>query len=76
MADSNSDTDNVLLILRSSIRDLPKKQQQILNLFYLEEFSIKQVSEILNISTGTVKSRLFTAREKLKTILKDRNYEK
>lgn len=67
---------NPVLKVRIAIKELPPKQQVILNLFYSEEFSIKQIGEILDISTGTVKSRLFTAREKLKTILKNRNYEK
>lgn len=68
--------DERILILRKSIAKLPQKQQVILNLFYLDEFSIKEVSEILQISVGTVKSRLFTAREKLKTIIKNNNHEK
>lgn len=75
----NNDTvaiDPILLMVRSSIKELPQKQQIVLHLFYLEEFSIKQIADALGISTGTVKSRLFTAREKLKTILKNRNYEK
>ena len=58
-----------------AIKNLPLKQQQVLNLFYLEEFSLKQISEILDISVGTVKSRLFTARETLKSILKNRSHE-
>jgi len=33
------------------------------------------LSEILEISIGTVKSRLFYAREKLKSIIKYINYE-
>ena len=57
------------------IKRLPLKQQQVLNLFYLEEFSLKQISEILDISVGTVKSRLFTARETLKSIIKNRSHE-
>jgi RNA polymerase sigma-70 factor (ECF subfamily) len=68
--------DNPILRVRKAINALPNKQQIILNLFYSEEFSIKQIGEILEISTGTVKSRLFTAREKLKTIFKNRNHEK
>ena len=74
--DRTLDNDNVHVTVRNAIRELPERQQQVLNLFYLEEFSIQLISEILDISIGTVKSRLFTAREKLKTILKNRNYEK
>lgn len=62
--------------LRVAIKKLSNQSQQILNLFYLEEFSIVAISEILKVPVGTVKSRLFNAREKLKTILKQRNHEK
>ena len=37
-----------------------------MRLFYVEDCSILDISNILNISKGTVKSRLFYAREKLK----------
>ena len=56
--------------LRISIRQLKKQDQQILNLFYLEGMNIHEISEILLISVGTVKSRLFNARERLKKIIK------
>ncbi|MCH9660081.1 MAG: sigma-70 family RNA polymerase sigma factor [Bacteroidetes bacterium] len=63
-------------LLRKAIMMLPVKQQVILDLFYMEELSINEISIVLEVSTGTVKSRLFTAREKLKTILKNRYHEK
>ena len=58
------------------IKTLSENQQMIINLFYVEGYTIKQISNTLEISLGTVKSRLFHAREKLKQILKHRNYEK
>ncbi len=69
---SNSGVTNQVL---KEINKLPENQQIILKLFYLETNSLKQISRILNISKGTVKSRLFYAREKLKSTLKHRNYE-
>ena len=39
-------------------------------LYYYDEFSIKEISEMINIPEGTVKSRLARAREKLYEILK------
>jgi len=56
--------------LLNAMQALPKEQQIVLRLFYTETYSLKEISEILDISTGTVKSRLFHAREKLKIILK------
>ena len=43
-----------------------KQHKTVLSLYYLEEMSIAEVAEILDISPGTVKSRLYHAREKLK----------
>lgn len=71
----STDTEKAILELKKSIRALPQKQQIVLHLFYIEEYTIKQIGDILEISHGTVKSRLFTAREKLKAIIKNRNYE-
>ena len=74
--ESNDQNQDVILVLKKAIKKLPYNQQLVLNLFYIEEYSIKEISEIIQISVGTVKSRLFNAREKLKLILKNRNYEK
>lgn len=72
----SNEKEKTLARLKLSIKELPIHQQVVLNLFYIEEYNIKEISEIVNVSTGTVKSRLFTAREKLKLILNNRNYEK
>ncbi|MFS4492393.1 RNA polymerase sigma factor [Maribacter sp. 2308TA10-17] len=59
-----------VLKLGKAIQNLTKDQQMVLRLFYTESYSLNEVSDILGISIGTVKSRLFHAREKLKTFLK------
>ncbi|MGB5817837.1 MAG: RNA polymerase sigma factor [Saonia sp.] len=69
----NRDSDQTKLL--PAIRSLPNDQQVVLHLFYTEDYSLKEIAQILEISVGTVKSRLFHAREKLKTILKNRNDE-
>jgi len=56
--------------LLKAIQELPVNQQQVIRLFYVNEYSLKEVSKIIQISEGTAKSRLYHAREKLKTILK------
>ena len=58
------------LRLHKAIKHLPLIQQEILRLFYVESYSIKEISVLLQIPLGTVKSRLFKSREKLKSILK------
>ncbi len=71
-------TDNELKLKRLllAIKDLPESQQMVLRLFYIEEYSMREISNILEISVGTTKSRLYHAREKLKTIIKLRKDEK
>lgn len=55
--------------LRHGIRQLSRDQQAIIAMFYLDECSIADISASLGIPSGTVKSRLHTAREHLKQIL-------
>ncbi len=56
--------------LLKKISELPEHQQIVLKLFYTENYSLKKISKLLDISIGTAKSRLFHAREKLKTTIK------
>ncbi|MBT8271068.1 MAG: RNA polymerase sigma factor [Flavobacteriaceae bacterium] len=62
--------EDILLRTQEAIKGLAEKQQEIIRLFYTEEYNIQDIATILNISPGTVKSRLFYAREHLKQILK------
>lgn len=39
-------------------------------LYYYDEYSVKEISELLNIPEGTVKSRLSRARDKMYNIIK------
>jgi len=66
------DTENVELRqqMLKSIESLSVEKQEIIKLFYLEDYTLKEISKILDISEGTVKSRLFHAREQLKKLLK------
>ena len=59
-----------------AIKKLPELQQQVIRLFYVEEYTLKEIAKLLGISIGTAKSRLFHAREKLKQHLKHIDYEK
>ncbi len=61
---------HVLKSLQIAMLKISDNQKIVLRLFYTEAYSLKEISAILDISEGTVKSRLFHAREKLKSILK------
>jgi RNA polymerase sigma-70 factor (ECF subfamily) len=40
-------------------------------MLYVEGYKYEEIAEILGIPVGTVKSRIFTARERLKAMLGD-----
>jgi RNA polymerase sigma-70 factor (ECF subfamily) len=52
--------------LLSLIQQLPDKYRLVFNLYVLDSYSHKEISEMLNISVGTSKSNLSRARKKLK----------
>lgn len=52
--------------LYNGLLSLPKKQKLVITLFYFKDYSIGEISEILKIPEGTVKSRLCNARKNLK----------
>jgi RNA polymerase sigma-70 factor (ECF subfamily) len=52
--------------IKLELSKMSLNQRQILAMFYLESLSMKEISACLNIPVGTVKSRLYHAREHLK----------
>ena len=65
------------LEMRNLIRNLKEDLKEIVILYYFEEFSVKEISQILKIPEGTVKSRLSRARKELeKVLIKDNERER
>lgn len=56
-------------IIRQAVEKLPVKQRSVILMFYYSEMSIQEISEVLGIPEGTVKSRLSTAKARLKSEL-------
>ena len=52
--------------IRVAIESLPAKIRQVIVLYYIEQFSVKEIKQILKIPEGTVKSRLSKGRSLLK----------
>jgi RNA polymerase sigma-70 factor (ECF subfamily) len=52
--------------VEEAIRGLPEEFRQVLVLSDLEDFSYEQISRVLGIPIGTVRSRLFRARRKMR----------
>ncbi len=55
--------------VRQAIRDLPAEQYQAVVLQYYHDLKVDEIAAMLNIRAGTVKSRLFRARQKLAAML-------
>ncbi len=63
-------------IIYKAIDGLEMKQGLVITLFYLKDFSVNEIAEIMKLSTNTVKTHLFRGRENLKkTLLRDYSLE-
>lgn len=56
--------------IHQQISELPPKYRSIIILRYLEEFSLQEISDILDIPIGTVKTRIHRGREALRKKLR------
>lgn len=57
--------------LRRAIMVLPAEQRAALTLHHLEGLPVREIGEVLDIPAGTVKSRLHSARQRLKEIIQE-----
>lgn len=55
--------------VHAALATLPAADRELLTLHYLEGMQYEELAEILDIPLGTVKSRLYKARERLRTLM-------
>ena len=67
VADNNLNYNDLLTM----IQQLPQSYRTVFNLFAIDGYSHEEIGEMLEISTGTSKSNLFKARQKLKQMIMD-----
>ena len=60
--------------IHEAIKKLPEKLRVTIILFYFQELDIESTAKVLDVPSGTVKSRLNKARKLLKEALKDEEY--
>lgn len=53
------------------IKSLSYEERIILTLYYLEQYTIKEISQILNINENTIKTKLARSKEKIKNSYKE-----
>jgi RNA polymerase sigma-70 factor (ECF subfamily) len=61
--------------INGAIRELPDGSRMIFNLFLLENYSHKQIAEMLEITESTSKSQYYRAKQLLRESLKGERYD-
>ena len=59
--------------LRELLEKLDMKKKVVLSLYYFEQLSVPEIGAALRIPSGTVKSRLFKARNELRELWQEHN---
>ena len=59
----------------AALQSLPEEFRTVLVLRVVEDLSVEEVAKALEVSTGTVKSRLYRAKEKMRTLLEGLDLE-
>jgi len=57
------------ILVSRALSHLPADHRETFLLYYVQELSVAETAEVLGIQSGTVKSRLFTARARLRELL-------
>ena len=65
----------IIMDVRKAVSELPEKMKIVVLMYYMEELTVEEISKTLLIPTGTVKSRLHSARMLLKGVMEEANYE-
>lgn len=61
--------------LYQAVAALPEKYQQVIDLYYFQDMSVKEVAHILGYSQSLVKINLYRGRKLLGKLLKEKGYE-
>jgi RNA polymerase sigma-70 factor (ECF subfamily) len=61
--------------IRKAIARLPLVQRMVVVLYYINDLSLQEISEVLDVPVGTVKSRLYYGRQVLKRNLESNGFD-
>jgi RNA polymerase sigma factor (sigma-70 family) len=65
-ADDGRDLADDVSALHAELEELPVLEREVLVLFYLRELTLTELADVLSVPVGTIKSRLFRARNALR----------
>ena len=62
---AEKDADEIQILLQKAIQTLPEKQKLVFMMRYYDELSYEEISQILDMSVGTLKTNYHYAKEKI-----------
>ncbi len=66
---NGAESTDAVIRIRDALAKLPGEQKAVLSLHYLDEMGVAEIARTLDVPEGTVKSRLYHARSRLKQVL-------
>ncbi len=66
---SDAESTDPVIRIRDALAKLPSEQRAVLSLHYLDGIGVAEIARTLDVPEGTVKSRLYHARSRLKHVL-------
>ena len=67
------DAEEIQILLQKAIHSLPEKQKLVFNMRYYEDLPYEEISKILDMSVGTLKTNYHYAKQKIEDYIKS-NY--
>lgn len=71
---SDNDADEIQILLHNAILTLPEKQRLVFNMRYYDDLPYEEMSKILDMSVGTLKTNYHYAKQKIEEYVKE-NYK-
>ena len=70
---AGKDGEEIQVLLQKAIQTLPEKQKLVFNMRYYDDLPYEEISKILDMSVGTLKTNYHYAKDKVEQYIKD-NY--
>ena len=70
-----SDAEEIQIVLQNAIQSLPEKQKLVFMMRYYDDLPYEEISKIVDMSVGTLKTNYHYAKQKIEEYIKE-NYER
>ncbi|WP_336716454.1 RNA polymerase sigma factor [Chryseobacterium mucoviscidosis] len=72
---TEGDTEEIQILLQNAIQSLPEKQKLVFMMRYYDDLPYEEISKIVDMSVGTLKTNYHYAKQKIEEYIKE-NYER